>query len=68
MAQATAPIADRAYAALQTGDDPDVDYFETWNPLQPPGSLEDGLWQEITPETVPNIANVIEGATGQHRL
>lgn len=57
------PIADRAYAALQTGDDPDVDFFETWNVLQPPGSLEDGLWQEITPENVPNIANVIGAAT-----
>ncbi|MEZ4662498.1 MAG: extracellular solute-binding protein [Caldilineaceae bacterium] len=57
------PIADRAYAALQTGDDPDVDFFETWNVLQPPGSLEDGLWQEITTDNVPNIANVIEAAT-----
>lgn len=56
------PIADRAYAALQTNDDPDVDFFETWNVLQPPGALEAGLWQEITPENVPNIANVIEPA------
>lgn len=56
------PIADRAYAALQTSDDPDVDYFETWNVLQPPGSLDDGLWQEITVDTVPNLANVIEPA------
>ncbi|MCB0186254.1 MAG: extracellular solute-binding protein, partial [Caldilineaceae bacterium] len=56
------PIADRAYAALQAGEDPDVDYFETWNVLQPPGSLEAGLWQEITAENVPNIANVIEPA------
>ncbi|MEZ4675161.1 MAG: hypothetical protein R2932_13065 [Caldilineaceae bacterium] len=56
------PIADRAYAALQTNDDPDVDFFETWNVLQPPGSLEAGLWQEITVENVPNSANIIEAA------
>jgi putative spermidine/putrescine transport system substrate-binding protein len=56
------PIADRAYAALQAGEDPDVDYFETWNVLQPPGSLEAGLWQEITADNVPNVANVIAPA------
>ena len=56
------PIADRAMAALETGDDPGSDYFETFNPLQPIGALEAGLWQEITVENVPNIANVIESA------
>lgn len=56
------PIADRAFAALETGDDPGVDYFETWNPLQPPGSMEAGLWLEITEENVPNIGNVIASA------
>ncbi len=57
------PIADRAYAAFQTNDDPDVDYFETWNVLQPIGALDAGLWQAVNPETVPNLANVIETAT-----
>lgn len=52
------PIADRAYAALQTGDDPQVSYFETWNVQQPIGALEDGLWLEITEENVPNLANL----------
>ncbi|MEX1018713.1 MAG: extracellular solute-binding protein [Litorilinea sp.] len=56
------PIADRAMAALETGDDPGVDYFETWNVLQPIGAEEAGLWLEITPENVPNIANVIDSA------
>ncbi|MBW7883294.1 MAG: extracellular solute-binding protein [Caldilineaceae bacterium] len=56
------PIAERAYAAFKTSDDPGVDYFETWNVLQPIGALEDGLWQEITVENVPNLANVIEPA------
>ena len=56
------PIADRAYASLQTNDDPDVDYFETWNVLQPVGALDAGLWQELNAENVPNMANVIEPA------
>lgn len=56
------PIADRAMAALATGDDPGSDYFETFNPLQPIGAMEAGLWQEITVDNVPNIANVIESA------
>lgn len=56
------PIADRAMAALETGDDPGVDYFETWNVLQPIGAVEAGLWLEITPENVPNIENVIDSA------
>jgi putative spermidine/putrescine transport system substrate-binding protein len=56
------PIADRAYAALQTNDDPDVDYFETWNVLQPIGALDAGLWQELNADSVPNMANVIEPA------
>lgn len=67
-ASGNGPIADRAYAALQTGDDPQVSYFETWNVLQPIGAFEDGLWLEITPENVPNIANITEsvaaGGTG----
>lgn len=56
------PIADRAFAALETGGDPGVDYFETWNVLQPVGALDAGLWVEISPENVPNVANVIPAA------
>lgn len=56
------PIAERAMAALETGDDPGSDYFETFNPLQPIGALEAGLWQEITTDNVPNLANVIDSA------
>ncbi len=62
------PIADRAYAALQTGNDPIVSYFETWNPLEPIGALDDGLWLEINEDNVPNISNAIDavlaGSTG----
>ena len=56
------PIADRAMAALETGNEPGVDYFETWNPLQPIGAMEAGLWLEITNDNVPNLNNVIESA------
>lgn len=62
------PIADRAYAALQTGDDPLVSYFETWSPFEPIGAFEDGLWLEITEDNVPNVSNladaVLAGSTG----
>ena len=56
------PIADRAMAALETGDDPGSDFFETFNPLQPIGAMEAGLWLEITEENVPNLAHVIPSA------
>ncbi len=56
------PIADRALAALETGDDPGADYFETFNPLRPIGAMEAGLWQEITVDNVPNLAGVIDSA------
>jgi len=56
------PIADRAMAALETGDDPGSDYFETFNPLRPIGGMEAGLWQEITETNVPNLANIIDSA------
>jgi putative spermidine/putrescine transport system substrate-binding protein len=56
------PIADRALAALETGNDPGVDYFETWNPLQPIGAMDAGLWLEITTDNVPNLGNVIPSA------
>ncbi|MEO1440604.1 MAG: extracellular solute-binding protein [Chloroflexota bacterium] len=52
------PIADRAFAGLETGNDPQVSYFETFNPIQPIGALEAGLWLEITEENVPNLSNV----------
>jgi putative spermidine/putrescine transport system substrate-binding protein len=56
------PIADRALAALETGNEPGVDYFETWNPLQPIGAMDAGLWLEITTDNVPNLGNVIQSA------
>jgi putative spermidine/putrescine transport system substrate-binding protein len=53
-------IAARALAAMETGDDPQVDYFEQVGVEAQPEWLEAGLFLEITEENVPNIANVIE--------
>lgn len=55
------PIIDRALAALQTGDDPQVEVMD----IDPRGfgaSVEAGLWYEPTVEEIPNLANVIEAA------
>ncbi len=56
------PIAQRTLAALEAGADPQVDYFEQFDPLDFPESIEAGLWAEFNEETVPNFANVIEAA------
>lgn len=55
-----ADIANRALAAMQTGDDPQVDYFETMGVEAQKEWLENGLFLEVNPDNVPNIANVVE--------
>lgn len=55
-----ADLAGRALAALETGDDPQVDYFETIGVDSVAEWIEAGLFLEITEENVPNIANVID--------
>ena len=49
-------IAQRAMAALLSGTDPQVDYFEELEPASTEGSIEAGLWTEMTPANVPNLA------------
>ncbi len=44
-------IADRAYAALQAKKDPQVDFFEEFDPRLPPGP-ESGLWTKFGPDNV----------------
>lgn len=56
------PIADRAYAAFKTGDDPQADYFEQFDPFRPEGAMDEGFWVEFSAENVPNYANVVEVA------
>lgn len=55
-----ADIANRALAAMATGDDPQVDYFETMAVDSVKEWVDKELFLEITEENVPNIANVIE--------
>lgn len=52
-------IANRALAALQSGDDPQVDYFETMGVEAQPDWLDNDLFLEITEDNVPNIASVV---------
>lgn len=53
-----ADIANRALAAQETGDDPQVDLFESINIESNADWLANDLWLEITEENLPNIASV----------
>lgn len=52
-------IANRALAALETGADPQADFFETLSVESQPDWLANDLFLEVTEELVPNIANVV---------
>ena len=51
-------IAARALAALQTGTDPQVDYFEEFEPASLDGSIDAGLWLAMTTANVPNLSMI----------
>lgn len=53
-------IANRALAALETGDDPQVDFIESINVESNADWLANDLWLEVNEENVPNIVNVID--------
>jgi putative spermidine/putrescine transport system substrate-binding protein len=53
-------IANRALAALATGDDPQVDYFETISTDEVKDWVDKKLFLEITKDNVPNIENVVD--------
>src|SRR5215211_1465414 len=57
---ANTDIANRALAAMETGDDPQVDFFEAINVESNADWLDNDLWLEITEDNVPNIANVVD--------
>jgi putative spermidine/putrescine transport system substrate-binding protein len=62
-------IAARALAALQTKTDPQVDYFEEFDPSSLKGSIEAGLWVGFDDKNVPNLAMVNKAAPqGPYRL
>ncbi len=51
-------IADRALAALQTGTDPQADYFETGDPRLPAGAIEAGLYVNIKEAGLSNYTKI----------
>lgn len=51
-------LANRALAALETGDDPQVDYLETVNVEAFTEWVEAELFLELTEDLVPNLANL----------
>jgi putative spermidine/putrescine transport system substrate-binding protein len=53
-------IANRALAALDTGDDPQVDFFETISTDEVKDWVDKKLFLEIDKDNVPNIENVVE--------
>ena len=57
-----ATIATRALAALQSKADPQVDYFEEIEPAAVAGSVEAGLWTELTEANVPNLKLINKAA------
>jgi putative spermidine/putrescine transport system substrate-binding protein len=55
-----ADIADRAYAALQTNSDPQVDILE-FDATTKPNLVTAGLWQTLDATTVPNAKDILKG-------
>jgi len=55
-----ADIADRAYAALQTNSDPQVDIMEL-DSLSKPDLIKNGLWYKLDTTSVPNAKDVLPG-------
>ena len=55
-----ADIADRAYAALQSNADPQVDVIE-FDATTKPNLIQAGLWETMDTSTVPNAKNLLKG-------
>jgi putative spermidine/putrescine transport system substrate-binding protein len=51
-------IADRALAALQSGTDPQADYFENFDPRLPAGAIEAGLYVNIKEAGLSNYGKI----------
>lgn len=51
-------IADRALAAMQTGTDPQADYFESGDPRLPAGAIEAGLYVNLKEAGLSNWSKV----------
>jgi putative spermidine/putrescine transport system substrate-binding protein len=51
-------IAERAIAAMDTGTDPQADFFEGFDARQPVGALEKGLWTDISAAGLSNYSKI----------
>jgi putative spermidine/putrescine transport system substrate-binding protein len=51
-------IADRALAALQSGTDPQADYFENFDPRLPAGGIEAGLYVNMREAGLSNYSKI----------
>ncbi|WP_332691285.1 extracellular solute-binding protein [Devosia sp.] len=51
-------IAERAIAAMDTGTDPQADFFEGFDARQPVGALEKGLWTDIEAAGLSNYSKI----------
>ncbi len=59
--EGTKAIADRALAAMTTGDDPQAEVLD-FDVLGNPEYTEAGLWLELNEQNVPNAQDVVEAA------
>lgn len=51
-------IAERAIAAMDTGTDPQADFFEGFDARQPVGALDKGLWTDIEAAGLSNYSKI----------
>ena len=51
-------IAERAIAAMDTGTDPQADFFEGFDARQPVGAIEKGLWTDIEAAGLSNYSKI----------
>ncbi|WP_237152923.1 substrate-binding domain-containing protein [Oryzibacter oryziterrae] len=55
---ATDLLAERAFAALQTKTDPQVDFLEAYGPYHPADAISAGLWTDFPKAGLANYANI----------
>lgn len=51
-------LAERAFAALQSGTDPQIDMMEAIGPYHPEGAIEAGLWDDFSTLNLSNMSKV----------
>jgi putative spermidine/putrescine transport system substrate-binding protein len=51
-------LAERAFAALQSGTDPQIDMMEAIGPYHPEGAIEAGLWDDFSKLSLSNMSKV----------